>query len=406
MARQRISEYRAKTILFNELGLDYAGVSVDSTQDISPQLSELDQAKKYIVKVDQGVKKRMKRGLIALHKSVNEIPDAIAEIAKQSFTQFLIEPMAEYDNQNEKYFAIQRVREGFNVTFSPHGGVDIEEHEESVMSVLLPYSSSGARSLDENSSHSVRTITDAIGLPGETLEKILRAFDKYYFSFLEINPLVIHNSEFLILDLAVEVDSVADFFVDRRWTSADFTFGDKGQKTEEEKVVAELKEQSQAAFTLDVLNPDGSIFMLLSGGGASLVLADEVANMGLGEQLANYGEYSGNPNAEETYLYTTQVLKLLLRSEAAKKVLIIGGGVANFTDIKATFKGVIKALDEYKDALRDQHVRVYVRRGGPNQKEGLKQMQDFLEKEDLLGRVVGPEVVLTDIVKDAIEVLV
>jgi succinyl-CoA synthetase beta subunit len=406
MARQRISEYRAKTILFNELGLDYAGVSVDSTQDISPQLSELDQAKKYIVKVDQGVKKRMKRGLIALHKSVNEIPDAIAEIAKQSFTQFLIEPMAEYDNQNEKYFAIQRVREGFNVTFSPHGGVDIEEHEESVMSVLLPYSSSGARSLDENSSHSVRTITDAIGLPGETLEKILRAFDKYYFSFLEINPLVIHNSEFLILDLAVEVDSVADFFVDRRWTSADFTFGDKGQKTEEEKVVAELKEQSQAAFTLDILNPDGSIFMLLSGGGASLVLADEVANMGLGEQLANYGEYSGNPNAEETYLYTTQVLKLLLRSEAAKKVLIIGGGVANFTDIKATFKGVIKALDEYKDALRDQHVRVYVRRGGPNQKEGLKQMQDFLEKEDLLGRVVGPEVVLTDIVKDAIEVLV
>jgi hypothetical protein len=31
------------------------------------------------------------------------------------------------------------------------------------------------------------------------------------------------------------------------------------------------------------------------------------------------------------------------------KVLIIGGGIANFTDVAATFKGIQKALAEYRD---------------------------------------------------------
>ena len=143
--------------------------------------------------------------------------------------------------------------------------------------------------------------------------------------------------------------------------------------------------------------------MLLSGGGASIVLADEVYNQGYGKELANYGEYSGNPNAEETYLYTKAVLRLLLHSKAKKKVLIIAGGVANFTDVRITFKGLIKALEEVKESLQKKHVTVFVRRGGPYQKEGLTMMKDFLEQAGLLGIVEGPELILTDVVEKALK---
>lgn len=395
MARQRISEYRAKSLILTRMDMPYSGIQIQADKEVVPQLVQLNPSQTFVVKVDQGVKKRMKRGLIALNTSVSDIPQRISEIADKGFQQFIIEPMASYDQEYEKYFAIERQREGYMVSVSPKGGIDIEEHADTVRPILLPYDSDQQESGKQE-------IQEVIGLSPEKTTAFLQLFDEYYFSFLEINPLVVHGDVVHIIDLAVEVDSVSEFFADKGWTRQDFTFGEKGTKSHEETVVDQLKEQSQAAFTLDLLNPDGSIFMLLSGGGASLVLADEVANLGLGHELANYGEYSGNPNAEETYLYTSQVLSLLLRSKAQKKVLIIGGGVANFTDIKATFTGVIKALAERKNELREQHIKIFVRRGGPNQQEGLKHMREFLETEGLLGRVVGPDIMLTEIVKDAI----
>ena len=54
-----------------------------------------------------------------------------------------------------------------------------------------------------------------------------------------------------------------------------------------------------------------------------------------------------------------------------------------------------------KDELANQGVKVYVRRGGPNQAEGLSVMKDFLEKNNLYGFVSGPDMVLTDIVDKA-----
>ena len=64
------------------------------------------------------------------------------------------------------------------------------------------------------------------------------------------------------------------------------------------------------------------------------------------------------------------------------KVLIIGGGIANFTNVAATFKGIIRALKEYKAPLIAHQVKIYVRRGGPNYQEGLKAMR-------LLGESLG-----------------
>lgn len=58
------------------------------------------------------------------------------------------------------------------------------------------------------------------------------------------------------------------------------------------------------------------------------------------------------------------------------KVLIIGGGIANFTNVAATFRGIITALVEYQESLIEHKISLYVRRAGPNYQEGLRRMRE------------------------------
>lgn len=58
------------------------------------------------------------------------------------------------------------------------------------------------------------------------------------------------------------------------------------------------------------------------------------------------------------------------------KVLIIGGSIANFTNVAATFKGIIRALETLVEKLREHHVTIYVRRGGPNYQGGLRKIKE------------------------------
>jgi ATP citrate (pro-S)-lyase len=54
------------------------------------------------------------------------------------------------------------------------------------------------------------------------------------------------------------------------------------------------------------------------------------------------------------------------------QVLIIGGGIANFTNVAATFKGIVAALREFQSRLVEHSISVFVRRAGPNYQEGLR----------------------------------
>ena len=86
------------------------------------------------------------------------------------------------------------------------------------------------------------------------------------------------------------------------------------------------------------------------------------------------------------------------------KILIIGGGIANFTNVAATFKGIIQALKEYKTPLTNHGVKIFVRRGGPNYQEGLKAMRLLGESLGVPIKVYGPETHITEIVPLALGV--
>lgn len=424
MARKKISEFASKRVILNFLalpyseqkyfsnskekngeeqaypeeytrinnGVAYSGITIDTSGEYYEDLLvKIEDGKKYILKVDQGIKQRKKKNLISFDITKENVKEEIKKLQEKGYRCFILEEFVEHESSSEFYFALERTRDGNLAHFSKKGGVDIEENKKSITTLLL------------KSPEDTKKISDSFNLDIATLNGILSVFDKYYFSFLEINPLVIKNGEVYFLDTAVEVDSAAEFFVEKQWTKDDYREVASRTKSSQEIAILKLKEKSPAAFSFELLNSDGSLFLLLSGGGASLVIADEVYQQGKGEDLANYGEYSGNPNQEETYIYTKNVLELLLLSKAPKKVLIISGGVANFTDIRITFKGIIKALDEVSEKLQEQKVKIFVRRGGPNQKEGLTMMSEFLKQNNLLGEVHGPELILTDIVKPAIE---
>lgn len=389
MSRKKLSEFRAKTILFQALDTPYNGVEIATAAPWQPKLAELSDQQTYVVKVDQAIKGRFKKGLVKLERSKQQLGQDVQELADKGFEYFLIEPFAAHAAEEEKYLSLNQTKDGIELNYTPKGGIDVEADPASIQHELY---------------HEGMDL-GALGLSQETVKKVVDVFDANHFAFLEINPLLVRDGQPLCLDMAVEVDDAAEFFVEERWTGGDLRSYSAHALTKEEETVKQLAEQSQASFSLEVINPDASIFLLLSGGGASVVVADEVSNLGLGRELGNYGEYSGNPNREETAHYTKQVLELLLNSKAQKKVLIIGGGVANFTDVRATFAGVIDAFKIYQDRLKEQGVKVYVRRGGPHEAEGLKAMKDYLDSAGLLGYVTGPEMVLTDIVKMATEEL-
>jgi len=380
MARVKISEYRAKKIL---LGDAYKGVALHTGSK-----SSLPKGGKWVAKVDQGIKKRFKQGLVAVGVSPVQAAKRMAEWKKKGFSQFLLEPLVPHEAGEEQYFSLERVREGIRILHAGEGGIDIEAHPEKVKTYIV------ANETD------VEEVSKATKIPSDFLRRLIDSFNKNFFAFLEINPLVVQGEKVFLLDAACLVDSAGEFFTDA-WSEQDIVKTKVAHEAEAR--VEELQRTTPASLKLSVVNKDGSLFFLLSGGGGSIVIADEAQLEGAGKKIGNYGEYSGGPSREETYLYAKEIIALMLISSAKKKALVIAGGVANFTDVQKTFAGIIDALSEFAPKLRAQKIKVFVRRGGPNEKAGLELMRGFLEREGLLGSVQGSDAVITSAVEGAIK---
>ncbi|HQZ14678.1 MAG TPA: hypothetical protein PLT55_02420, partial [Acidimicrobiia bacterium] len=128
MSRVKITEFKAKSIVLPQLGQEYEGLHIDTNDKNWPELIEnLTSHSAYVVKVDQGVKKRGKNGLLMLNISLEKIKEAIETLKAKGFNTFLIEPFITHEQSDERYLSLQRVREGIQLWFHAQGGVEIEE---------------------------------------------------------------------------------------------------------------------------------------------------------------------------------------------------------------------------------------------------------------------------------------
>jgi len=320
-------------------------------------------------------------------------------------SRFIIEPFVAHAGDAEYYISAVLGDTNDVLTLSAQGGISIEEHWDQVNSVEIPVDTDGETLLD--------LINTAV--PGGLAEPsqfalfasdFYRFFRDLHFAYLEINPFSLAGDRVHLLDLVAKVDDTASHLMEERWGPLYFPtpFGMKAPGPEE-RAIKEMDDKSGASLKLTVMNPQGLIWTLVAGGGASVVYADTIADLiGAGE-LANYGEYSGNPTTQETCQYTRTLLDLMTRNpdpQGREKRLIIGGAIANFTDVARTFTGIIQALHEYQEPLRAVGARIYVRRGGPNYEVGLRNIKQAADALGLPIEVYGPETHMTDIARMAL----
>ncbi len=328
-----------------------------------------------------------------------------------TLTHFIVEPFTPHSDEQEYYISATTVGEDDVLYMSTEGGMEVEEGwEEKVTEVVIPINMQ-----DANIDHLVRANVPA-DLPANKKEAFISFaidFFKFYrdlnFAYLEINPLVmLDNNEMAILDLVARLDDTAGYLMEDAWGKIEYptAFGMEDQ-SKEEKAITEADARSGASLKLTILNPMGRIWTMVAGGGASVVYADTIADLsGNVSELANYGEYSGGPTTGETKFYADTIFDLMTRFKDPKgrgKILIIGGAIANFTDVAKTFTGIIQSLEDYAEKLKEIGVKIYVRRGGPNYKKGLKDIKEAADRLGLYMEVYGPETHVTDIVRMSLE---
>lgn len=421
MAQRGIREYDAKRMLAAELpkylggAFPYEGkvALVGPDTDLTKLAKENPwlTKEKLVVKPDQLFGKRGKHGLLCLDNDWDAAKKWIGErMGKETtvgkttgnLTHFLVEPFTPHDEKDEWYVAIRDEREQDIIYFSMKGGIYVEENWDKVVQISVPILG------DVEKADFASKLSD-LGNRRDKVVSFIKALYRFYaesgFSYLEINPFTFaKNGNIVPLDLVAKVDDTAVFDCKKLWGDLEFPKAFGTTSTKEEEYVKYLDEQSGASLKLTILNPKGRVWAMVAGGGASVIYADTVCDLGFSKELANYGEYSGDPSTELTYNYAKTLIDLMTREKDPKgKVLLIGGGIANFTDVAKTFTGVIQALTEYKQKLIENKVRIYVRRGGPNYKEGLAKMRKIGDTLGVPIEVYGPETHMTKIVSLALK---
>jgi ATP-citrate lyase beta-subunit len=443
VAQKAIREYDAKTILHKHWDKYFAGfeyayqtVLVQSCDELKEksQTNSWLKEKALVAKPDMLFGKRGKNGLVLF--KVNKPGDVRLEDAckwideksknkqkvyfdfegdtpkgepKEDFlTHFIVEPFTPHTQEEEYYISATCVGEDDVLYMSAEGGMEVEENWDKVVEVRFKITETEEEIEQKIKANVPKDVKEE---DKENFAKFAIGFFKAYrelnFAYLEINPFVMQGNKIELLDMVAKLDDTAGFLMAEEWGDIEFptAFGME-EKSPEVKAIEEADANTGASLKLTLLKPNARIWTMVAGGGASVVYADTIADMAGIEDLANYGEYSGGPTTDETRFYAETILDLMTRekdSQGRDKILIIGGAIANFTDVAKTFTGIVQAFENYANKMKEVGVRIYVRRGGPNYEKGLKIIEQEATKLGLPIEVYGPETHITDIVRMALE---
>eukprot|EP01062_Namystynia_karyoxenos_P033561 TRINITY_DN246_c0_g1_i2.p1 TRINITY_DN246_c0_g1~~TRINITY_DN246_c0_g1_i2.p1 ORF type:complete len:1122 (+),score=463.49 TRINITY_DN246_c0_g1_i2:103-3366(+) len=423
MSTKAVREYDGKRLLSEWLSTRGAGwqarqVLITPTTDLDslPAAHPWLLSSRLVAKPDQLIKRRGKGGLLLLNA---EWADAAAWIRERMgkpvtvetltapLDHFLVEPFVPHDQRDEVYLCIMSHRGGEEILFHHEGGVDVGDVDAKATRLAIPVGTE----LDtaEVASRLLAKVADPAQKQAITafIRELYSMYCKMHFAYLEINPLVVREGKCFPLDMAAKIDETAAFECEQLWGKIEFPAPFGRVPHPEEEFIHSLDAKTGASLKLTILNPEGRVWLMVAGGGASVVYADTVAAYGHANELANYGEYSGAPSETLTYEYAKTIMRLMTARpdpQGRGKVLIIGGGIANFTDVAATFKGIARALQDYRQQLINVGAKIWVRRAGPNWQQGLKQIRDTGRQLELDISVHGPETHMTSVVAYALGV--
>lgn len=374
----KVAEYFGKRLLRKyrlPIPENYLITEADQLDEI-----ELNGSREYVVKAHGNFKGRGKLGLVKVGLNKKE---AIAEAKKMLFRQVNINSQQvlisevlieeKVNTQKEYYLALQSSREGTDVLFSVKGGIEIEENWDSVASLTVPLNGVNESSIKQFLKKA--TVSDKeVSQLSDFIKKLYDAFTGEDATYLEINPLGITKDGIVVMDAVLLVDE------DAQYRHPDWTFNflsDFARPLTDQEIHVKTVNSNLTKGTVKftVLNLEGKpkVALLPAGGGASVFYTDAVIQLG-GIPL-NYTEYSGDPHADAVLELTK-----IVAAQPDIQHLIIGGAIANFTDVKTTFTGIIKGLHWAREQGHLKGVKIWVRRGGPNEKAGLDMMRSLRDE--------------------------
>jgi ATP-citrate lyase beta-subunit len=352
---------------------------------------------KLVVKAHEAIGSRMKLGLVKIGLRLDAARKAAEEILSKNvqgmkITQVIVSEMI--DHKEEYYLAVKSVREGAELLMASVGGIEVEANWEKVKRRLIELGT-------DPTLKDLEKLAKEAGFKGplttkmaEFALKLYQCYDQEDGTYIEINPLVVREGtdQLVALDAVTMVDGDARF----RHPDWNFTFASEFGRpyTNDERAIMEIDSRIKGSVKFIEI-PGGDTALLPAGGGASVYYADAVIN--LGGKIANYAEYSGDPPDWAVEALTEKVCRL-----PGIKRIIVGGAIANFTNVKKTFAGIMNGFRKAKAEGRLEGVEIWVRRGGPFEKEGLAAMK-VLESEGFNIHVYDRYTPLTDIVDYAVK---
>lgn len=141
--------------------------------------------------------------------------------ANGKLRSFIIEPFVSHKPNEEVYVCIYSHRHADTILFYHEGGVDIGDVDAKALTLEVPVGSSiDASKIEEvlltKIDKTKRTMI------GKFIYNLYKLYNDLYFTYLEINPLVVTDNEIYMLDLAAKLDSTADFICRTQWGEIDY----------------------------------------------------------------------------------------------------------------------------------------------------------------------------------------
>ncbi|NOU12055.1 MAG: ATP citrate lyase [Nitrospira sp.] len=351
---------------------------------------------KLVAKAHEALGSRFKLGLVKVGLDLTGAVAATKEmIGRQvgsiTVSQVIVSEMIAH--KEEYYCAVKSTREGSEILVANCGGIEVESNWDRVKRLCLDVGQAPSHEALEKLAKEAGFTGSLAKKMADFAGKMFSCFDNEDAQYLEVNPVVIRESdgELVALDAVTLLDGDAKF----RHPDWNFQFaaefGRSYSKDEMEVMAVDSKIKGSVKF---IEIPGGDTAMLPAGGGASVYYSDAV--VARGGKLANYAEYSGDPPDWAVEVLTEKVCSL-----PGIKNIIVGGAIANFTDVKKTFGGIINGFRKAKGDGKLKGVKIWVRRGGPREKEGLDAMR-ALKDEGFDINVFDRNTPLTDIVDKAL----
>jgi len=370
--------------------------SVEQFEQLA-QANDWIQKGKLVAKAHEALGSRFKLGLVKVGLDRAGAKAAVAEmlgrqVGSITVTQVIVSEMIPH--KDEYYVAVKSTREGSEVLVANCGGIEVESNWDRVKKLSVDVGEAPASDALEALAKQAGFSGPLTKKVGEFAGKLFTCFDKEDAQYLEVNPVVARegDGELVALDAVTLLDADAKF----RHQDWNFPFaaefGRAYTKQELEVMAVDSKIKGSVKF---IEIPGGDTAMLPAGGGASVYYSDAV--VARGGKLANYAEYSGDPPDWAVEVLTDKVCSL-----PGIKNIIVGGAIANFTDVKKTFGGIIAGFRKAKSEGKLKGVKIWVRRGGPREKEGLDAMRT-LSDEGFDIHVYDRHTPLTDIVDMALQ---